>query len=62
MMTCKRCNGRVFVDRVFSQKLHIELFCILCGKRWMLNKDTNRLGKWLENRENQYQKSLSISS
>lgn len=62
MMTCKRCNGRVFVDRVFSQKLHIELFCILCGKRWMLNKDTNRLGKWLENREDQYQKSLSISS
>lgn len=62
MMTCKRCNGRVFVDRVFSQKLHIELFCILCGKRWMLNKDTNRLGKWLENREERYQKNLSISS
>jgi hypothetical protein len=62
MMKCERCGGRVFVDRVFSQKLHIELFCLMCGKRWMLNKDTNRLGKWLENREKEYQKDFSISS
>lgn len=62
MMICKRCGGRIFVDRVFSQKLHIELFCLMCGKRWMLNKDTNRLGKWLENREKEYQKDFSISS
>jgi hypothetical protein len=32
MMTCKKCGGRVFVDRVFSQKLHVELFCIMCEK------------------------------
>lgn len=62
MMICERCGGRIFVDRVFSQKLHIELFCLMCGKRWMLNKDTNRLGKWLENREKEYQKDFSISS
>lgn len=62
MMKCTRCGGRVFVDRVFSQKLHIELFCIMCGKRWMINKDTNRLGKWLENREKEYQKDFSIFS
>lgn len=62
MMTCKRCNGRVFVDRVFSQKLHMELFCLMCGRRWMLNKDTNPLGKWLEKLETTKQKDLSISS
>lgn len=61
-MSCSKCRGRVFVDRVFSQKLHIELFCIMCGKRWMLNKDTNGLGRWLENREILQQKDLSISS
>ena len=62
MMSCSKCSGRVFVDRVFSQKLHIELFCIMCGKRWMLNKDTNGLGRWLEQREIRQQKDLSISS
>ena len=60
-MTCAKCNGRVFVDRVFSQKLHIELFCIMCGKRWMINRATSRMGLWLEEKENQYGKSLSIS-
>ena len=50
-MNCKRCKGRVFVDRAFSQKLRIELFCIMCGKRWMIKKDGNVLGLWLENIE-----------
>lgn len=62
MMRCNKCQGRVFVDRVFSQKLHVELFCIMCGKRWMVNKDTSALGKWLEKLEVKQQKTLSISS
>jgi len=62
MMNCKKCGGRVFVDRVFSQKLHIELFCLMCGKRWMLNKDRNTLGRWLEQKELEHQKDYSISS
>jgi hypothetical protein len=62
MMKCQRCNGRVFVDRVFSQKLHMELFCILCGKRWMINKETNAFGRWLEIVDNAHAKSYSISS
>ena len=61
MMHCQKCGGRVFIDRVFSQKLHMELFCIGCGKRWMLNKDTNGLGRWLERLEVIHQKDLSIS-
>jgi hypothetical protein len=62
MMKCQRCNGRVFVDRVFSQKLHIELFCILCGKRWMINKESNRFGKWLNDQEQTNSKTYGISS
>lgn len=61
MMTCGKCSGRVFVDRVFSQKLHIELFCVMCGKRWMLNRETNRFAKWLDQRDIEHAKSLSIS-
>jgi hypothetical protein len=61
-MTCTKCNGRVFIDRVFSQKLHMELFCIMCGRRWMINKETNRLAKWLELKEMQHEKSFFISS
>ena len=62
MMFCGRCSGRVFVDRVFSQKLHVELFCIMCGKRWMINKDTSALGRWLEQVEKDKLKDLAISS
>ena len=60
-MNCQRCGGRVFIDRVFSQKLHMELFCILCGRRWMINKDTNALGRWLEQKDIEHGKELSIS-
>lgn len=62
MMHCKKCGGRVFVDRVFSQKLHVELFCIMCGKRWMVNKDRSALGQWLEQKEYAHLKDYSIFS
>ena len=61
-MKCKNCGGTVFIDRVFSQKLHMELFCILCGKRWMINKETNTFGKWLDKKEQNRQKLFGISS
>ena len=61
-MWCKKCDGRVFIDRVFSQKLHAELFCILCGRRWMVNKETNALGRWLDQKDRELGKEYSISS
>lgn len=61
-MWCAKCNGRVFIDRVFSQKLHMEVFCIMCGKRWMINKELNSFGKWLDVKEREFQKSFGISS
>jgi hypothetical protein len=51
MMKCKRCEGRVLVDRVYSQNLRIELYCIMCGKRWMINKEANRFALWLAKQE-----------
>jgi hypothetical protein len=61
-MWCQKCKGRVFVDRVFSQKLHVELFCMQCGKRWMINKESSAFGKWLEKTDRQHSKNYSISS
>lgn len=61
-MKCGKCGGRLFVDRVFSQKLHLEIFCILCGKRLMINKETSKFGRWLDQKEIQFAKDLSISS
>jgi len=61
-MWCQKCRGRVFIDRVFSQKLHIELFCVMCGKRWMVNRETNVFAKWLDQREEAHKKSFGISS
>jgi hypothetical protein len=38
------------------------LFCILCGKRNMINKETSAFGKWLEKRETTNSKNYGISS
>jgi hypothetical protein len=46
-MKCKRCDGRVFIDRIFSDKKHLELYCIICGKRWMLSKEKSKVAQWL---------------
>lgn len=61
MMSCKKCNGRVFVDRVFSQNIRIELFCIMCGKRWMIKKDSSDFAKWLARKEEALKKNFCIS-
>jgi len=59
-MWCKKCNGRVFIDRVFSQKLRIELYCIACGKRWIIKKDGSKFGRWLEKKEKLRARELGI--
>lgn len=60
-MTCKKCNGRVFIDRVFAQNIRIELFCIMCGKRWMIRKELDRFGAWLAKKEEVLKQSYGIS-
>jgi hypothetical protein len=49
-MECRRCNGRVFLDRTFSDNKNYELFCLLCGDRRFVSKSTE-LGKWLQVKE-----------
>ena len=50
-MHCKKCDGRVFIDRCFSSSTHVELFCSMCGKRWFVKKESSGLGKWLSQKE-----------
>lgn len=49
-MQCRRCNGRVFLDRTFSDNKNFELFCMLCGDRRFISKGTE-LGEWLQAQE-----------
>jgi 5-methylcytosine-specific restriction endonuclease McrA len=37
LLNCKKCEGRVFVDRVHSAYDHLEIFCINCGERKMFH-------------------------
>jgi hypothetical protein len=60
-MKCKRCKGRVFVDRIYSQNLRIEMFCIMCGKRWMIKKETNGFAQWVAKQEAIVQHAYGIS-
>jgi hypothetical protein len=36
---CKKCFGKMFVDRVFLSQNHLELYCITCGKREMYSSE-----------------------
>ena len=45
-MNCNKCSGRVFLDRTFSDNKNFELYCIMCGDRRFVSKDTE-LGQWL---------------
>lgn len=50
MMTCVKCRGRVFIDRVFSDNKNFEVYCIMCGDRKFIGKRTE-LGLWLARSE-----------
>jgi hypothetical protein len=34
-------------EATHEDSTNVELFCLLCGKRWMLNKEKNVLAQWL---------------
>lgn len=76
-MFCNRCEthrydkdgnivatvkGRVFVDRIFSERKHVELFCIICGHRWMLDKAKNVFAAWLVEIEARHAVATTLSS
>lgn len=49
-MTCNKCSGRVFLDRVFTDNKFYELYCLICGARRFESKNT-LVGQWLVEKE-----------
>lgn len=45
-MTCRRCGGRTFLDRIFSDNKNYETYCLLCGDRRFIQK-SSEFGQWL---------------
>ena len=62
MLTCKKCNGRIFVDRQYVSQIHIEIYCIRCGLRKIYHpaKDTLE-GRWFLEKETLRAKSTITS-
>lgn len=49
-MKCKKCTGRVFLDRTFSDNQSFETYCMMCGDRKFISKDSE-FGRWLSEKE-----------
>lgn len=56
-MICKRCGGKVLVDRSLCEDIHVELYCIICGKRWSLRHPKNHgaFALWVQKKEKTFQ-------
>ena len=50
MMKCTRCEGRIFIDRIFSSGFDFEVSCLHCGERKFIPLETPQ-GKVFEKRE-----------
>lgn len=51
-MKCLKCNGKVLVDRQYSTKEHLEIYCIVCGKRKFYHPpDSSKEGSWILQQE-----------
>lgn len=61
MLNCKRCRGRMFVDRVFTNVDHLEIFCINCGYRKIFHPPSKfgALAQWLNKMEIAFQKMVN---
>lgn len=48
MINCKRCKGRIFIDRQYTSQMHIETYCVRCGERKFYHPpQDSREGRWL---------------
>ena len=48
MIFCKKCSGRMFVDRQYTNSDHIETYCIRCGNRKFFHPPSqSQEGRWL---------------
>lgn len=54
-------RGRIFLDSIFSENNHYEFFCIRCGHRPMVSKESV-FGRWVTtNLTDTRMKSLAIT-
>lgn len=60
-MYCKKCGGRIFVDRTHTVRTRLELYCTVCSKRWMIKVEGNAFAEWLMEKERLLAKSIGIS-
>lgn len=52
MLFCKKCKGRMFIDRQYTEINNIEVFCLTCGSRFFFHPPNQTLeGQWLLKRE-----------
>jgi len=60
-MYCKKCSGRMFVERINDDNSFVEVFCTACGSRKILDKNNdNFFIKWLIRKEQVFRNSLAI--
>lgn len=45
-MNCKKCRGLVYPDTMYINESFVDLSCMMCGKRWFVNKSTP-LGRYI---------------
>lgn len=50
-MHCKKCQGRMFIDRTYSDNKRMDVYCILCGRRKFVSKYDNAFGAFLSRAE-----------
>ena len=52
MVFCKKCKGRMFVDRQYTTVDHIEIFCMSCGERKFFHPPSeSEQGRWILQKE-----------
>lgn len=62
MILCKKCNGRVFVDRQYTTLDHVETYCVRCGNRNFLRPPSeSEQGRWILQKE-KYRAKITITS
>ena len=44
MITCNKCEGKVFVDLTFTDNKNYETFCLRCGKRTFVGPQNELFG------------------
>ena len=62
MIHCRRCKGRMFIDRQYSSQIHLETSCIKCGHRQFFHPPSeSKEGRWLLDQENLRAKATIVS-